>query len=158
MDPIALCNLLLYARPETRLQIVRQLVADGDQRVWAMLVDTTHSSGPWLLRARCLEALGLAAGVGDQGLAETILESLARGQMLPRPEHAPEVQLTARQRHVARLIAEGLSNREIGRRLGIATGTVGVHVQHLLDRLGVPTRAAVGARVGERPEVFRDRA
>ena len=51
--------------------------------------------------------------------------------------------LTARQREVVGLIAEGLTNAEIGHRLGITLGTAANHVEAILRRLGTGTR--VGA-------------
>jgi two-component system nitrate/nitrite response regulator NarL len=50
--------------------------------------------------------------------------------------------LTPRQRVVVEMIAEGLRNREIAERLGISLHTVRRHVEALLRRLNVPTRAA----------------
>ena len=41
-----------------------------------------------------------------------------------------------------RLVAEGCSNPEIGRRLGISRRTAEHHVQHIYDKIGVSTRAA----------------
>lgn len=55
--------------------------------------------------------------------------------------------LTARQREVAVLVAEGHSNSEISSTLGISEKTVEKHVAGLFDRLGVRTRSAVAARV-----------
>jgi predicted ATPase/DNA-binding CsgD family transcriptional regulator len=48
--------------------------------------------------------------------------------------------LTERERAVLRLVSEGLSNREIGKRLFISTGTAGVHVSNILRKLGVTSR------------------
>lgn len=48
--------------------------------------------------------------------------------------------LTARERQVLELIAEGLSNRQIGERLFISVKTVSVHVSAVLRKLGVSTR------------------
>lgn len=50
--------------------------------------------------------------------------------------------LTPRQRDVVEMIAQGLRNREIAERLGISLHTVRRHVEALLRRLNVPTRAA----------------
>lgn len=52
--------------------------------------------------------------------------------------------LTAREIQVARLIAEGLSNNEIGDRLGIRFFTARNHVERTLAKLGVATRHRVG--------------
>jgi DNA-binding NarL/FixJ family response regulator len=57
--------------------------------------------------------------------------------------------ITPRQRVVVELIAKGLRNREIAERLGISLHTVRRHVEALLKRLHVPTRAAAAVLLGE---------
>jgi non-specific serine/threonine protein kinase len=51
--------------------------------------------------------------------------------------------LTAREREIASLMAEGLSNREIAEKLVISELTVDVHVKHILGKLGFRSRAQV---------------
>jgi len=52
---------------------------------------------------------------------------------------------TARELEVLQLMAEGLPNKDIGRRLGIGEGTVKTHVKAILRKLEEPTRtAAIG--------------
>jgi DNA-binding NarL/FixJ family response regulator len=48
--------------------------------------------------------------------------------------------LTAREREVLRLLADGLSQREIAERLVISVNTVGTHVEHILSKLDVHSR------------------
>jgi len=55
--------------------------------------------------------------------------------------------LTAREWEVARLITQGLSNREIGRTLAISERTADAHVLHILNKLGFNSRAQVAAWV-----------
>lgn len=57
------------------------------------------------------------------------------------------VDLTVREREVLRMIADGLSNKMVGSRLGITEGTVKTHVKSLLQKIGVRSRveAAVWA-------------
>jgi DNA-binding CsgD family transcriptional regulator len=50
--------------------------------------------------------------------------------------------LTEREVEVLRLVARGLSNREMAQRLGLSERTVHHHIQHIYDKLGVSTRAA----------------
>lgn len=50
--------------------------------------------------------------------------------------------LSEREVEVLRLLARSLSNREVARALGISQKTVGHHVEHIYDKLGVSTRAA----------------
>jgi DNA-binding NarL/FixJ family response regulator len=57
--------------------------------------------------------------------------------------------LTGRQYEVARLIAQGMSNDEIARRLVLTPGTVGNHIGHILRRLGARNRAQVAAWVAQ---------
>ena len=53
--------------------------------------------------------------------------------------------LTARQIQVMRLIGDGLTNAEIAERIGLSFFTVRTHTEHILAKLGVASRAAVGA-------------
>ena len=53
--------------------------------------------------------------------------------------------LTHREWEVLRLAGEGHSNAEIGRRLFVSQGTVRKHMEHIMDRLDVHTRAAAAA-------------
>jgi two-component system, NarL family, nitrate/nitrite response regulator NarL len=57
------------------------------------------------------------------------------------------VQLTPRETEIARLIDDGLSNREIARRLAIGVTTVKNHVHHLLEKLKVSRRGEAVARL-----------
>jgi non-specific serine/threonine protein kinase len=58
--------------------------------------------------------------------------------------------LTARERQVARLVADGSTNRQIGRALGIAEKTTETHVHNIIRKLGAHNRAEVAARVSGR--------
>jgi DNA-binding CsgD family transcriptional regulator len=53
--------------------------------------------------------------------------------------------LTARQREIADLIAQGLTNGQIAARIVVSRGTVGNHIGHMLRRLGVNNRAQIAA-------------
>jgi RNA polymerase sigma factor (sigma-70 family) len=53
--------------------------------------------------------------------------------------------LTAREREVMLLVAQGLSNKEIGRRLNLAEGTVKIHLHNIYDKLQVRKRSALTA-------------
>ena len=51
--------------------------------------------------------------------------------------------LTRREREIAALVAEGLSNRQIAERLFVSERTAQNHVQHILTKLGLPNRSQV---------------
>jgi DNA-binding NarL/FixJ family response regulator len=63
----------------------------------------------------------------------------------------PLERLTRREREVDLLLGEGLSNREIARRLRIETATVKHHVHNILEKLEVNRRSEAAARI--QPEV-----
>jgi LuxR family maltose regulon positive regulatory protein len=64
-----------------------------------------------------------------------------------RPESLPAgVALTNRQLQVLRLIAQGCSNKEIARHLGLTERTVKFHVAGIFERLGVSSRTQALAR------------
>jgi DNA-binding CsgD family transcriptional regulator len=147
VDPVVLYRVLLYARPETRRRVVEEAAAARDQHGWDVLATTLRSPGPSTLRARCLEALGVAAATAEAGLADHILR-LVCGSEADTVKDEAEPLLSPRQQEIAELIACGLSNREIADRLGLSRGTVGSHVQQVLRKLGVARRAGIGAWVG----------
>jgi DNA-binding CsgD family transcriptional regulator/tetratricopeptide (TPR) repeat protein len=106
------------------------------------------------------DAADEAAGIGALPLYRSI-ETLARRARIPmeRPEpDQPEPAaapaaggLSRREIEVLRLVADGRSNGEIGEALFISRKTAGVHVTHILDKLGVANRveaAMAASRLG----------
>ena len=64
--------------------------------------------------------------------------------------------LSDREREVSSLVAEGLTNREIGARLFLSEKTIETHLTHVFQKLGLRSRAQLAALVGE--EGFSDAA
>jgi len=87
--------------------------------------------------------------VGGEAAAGTVRSFLGD---VPR-RMATDGPLTGREFEVADLIADGLTNAEIARKLVLSVRTVDAHVEHIRDKLGVRARTqiAVWARVGNLP-------
>ena len=82
--------------------------------------------------------------VPDDAAAEALaLAAAAAAEGQGGRREAEETPLTAREREVASLIAEGLSNREIAARLVIAERTAEGHVQSILNKLAFNSRAQI---------------
>jgi DNA-binding NarL/FixJ family response regulator len=77
--------------------------------------------------------------------------SLARASELPLPDkrRLQGSALSAREREVLGLIAQGLTNREIGDALFVSASTAKVHVSHILEKLGVRSRTEAALRAAE---------
>lgn len=63
--------------------------------------------------------------------------------------------LTARELRIAELAGRGLSNREIGERLGLSPRTVGACLYRIFPRLGVTARAQLGEVLKHHPARVR---
>ncbi len=91
-----------------------------------------------------------AQEVAEQLGARPMLAELAALEP-PVADHPGASPLTPRELEVLALVAEGLSNREVGLKLFISTKTASVHVSNILTKLGAGTRteaAALGRRLG----------
>lgn len=94
-----------------------------------------------------------------------VIKSVAAGRTLldertvtrRRADHAdPTAHLTPSERRVLELIGDGLSNREIGERLGVAEKTVKNHITSLLAKMGLQRRTQAAAWVaGQRASSWR---
>lgn len=95
-----------------------------------------------------LQALGAQL---EAGRARSVLEQCGEAVAGPRKP----VGITPREGDVLRLVAEGLTNREIAQRLVVSQHTVHRHVTNVLRKLDLPSRAAAAAyavRSGLAPE------
>ncbi|MGY1679802.1 ATP-binding protein [Geodermatophilus sp. SYSU D01176] len=77
--------------------------------------------------------------------AAAVALALGEGPAAGTPEPPPSGPLTRRQREVADLVAQGLTDREIAARLVISPRTAESHVEQILTRLGFRSRAQIAA-------------
>lgn len=116
-----------YELARSRFRLAEALLEGGDRD--GALVE----AGAALTEADDMGAVPLATAV--RGLAR-------RGRLdLPGVRVAGADVLTAREAEVLALVAQGLSNRQIGEKLYISGKTVSVHISNLLAKLGVSGRA-----------------
>jgi HD-GYP domain-containing protein (c-di-GMP phosphodiesterase class II) len=81
------------------------------------------------------------AGRLDADAVDAVLRA-AGHETTPRPQRPAG--LTPREVEILRLLARGLLNKQIARRLGITPKTVSNHVEHIYAKIGVSSRAAAG--------------
>jgi DNA-binding CsgD family transcriptional regulator len=101
----------------------------------------------WLReRRRGATSEPLRVGVGDRYLR---VERVDGALLLEEQRRLPR--LTAREREILDLVAEGRTNAEIAERLWVSTGTVRRHLENIYAKLGVHTRTAAVAVFREGP-------
>lgn len=87
---------------------------------------------------------------GEVHASPRIIASLLRrvaALAAKRPPRAPLAHLTPREREIVELIGQGLSNKEIARRLSIEIRTVKNHVHNILEKLQVHRRGEAAALI-----------
>lgn len=84
------------------------------------------------------------AALGKMVISDRLTTLLAQALQSKRTAKGPDISsLTPRERQIIKLIAAGLPNKLIARKLSITEGTVKVHVKHLLKKLNLRSRVEV---------------
>ncbi|QNO38345.1 response regulator transcription factor [Protaetiibacter sp. SSC-01] len=140
-DGIELCRAIRSALPDIRCLMLTAYDDDEASRSAVL----AGASGYVL---KDIRARGLVEGVRKVAAGGTLLSTHVServAQSFAAPARADEPELTLRERQVLDLITEGLTNRQIGERLGLAEKTVKNYVSGLLAKLGMErrTQAAV---------------
>lgn len=152
--------LLIYVRegdPEAFRIVATTKALHADLRVLA-LADATNVTDlreaviagvdSFLLTTASMEEIREAAittGQGDRVISPEVAVQLA-GTWERDMDHSMAQSLTPREVEVLELLAEGLTNQEIGTRLSVSGRTIKTHVQNLLTKLDVPDRTGAVAR------------
>ncbi|KNH18366.1 LuxR family transcriptional regulator [Arthrobacter sp. ZBG10] len=131
------------------IEAVRQLRAFNPRQ--AILVFTTYDSDADIVRAVDAGAMGYLLKDAAPGEIFAAVRGAVEGKSVMSPPVAsrlfqqlrnPGEILTPREAELLSLLTEGLSNRELGKRLFISEATVKTHLAHIYGKLGVDTRAA----------------
>jgi DNA-binding NarL/FixJ family response regulator len=102
----------------------------------------------YLLKERVLDVEQLATALERVAAGETVVDPALASQLLDRAREAsPLDELTAREREVLSLMAEGLTDRGIAERLYLTPNTVETHIRHIIAKLGLPATPADNRRV-----------
>jgi DNA-binding NarL/FixJ family response regulator len=132
----------------------RILAADQDARV---LILTTFDLDDYIYEGLSAGASGfvlkddppeqLIAAIRTVAAGDALLSPTVTKRVIQQFAHVPRAkppkgldELTAREQEILQLIAEGLSNAEIGERLYISETTVKTHVTHILQKLDLRDR------------------
>jgi DNA-binding NarL/FixJ family response regulator len=139
---------IAVACPATRI-VMLTVSEDEDDLLAAM---KAGASGYVLkgVSARDLASVVRSVSSGDVYVAPSLAFGLLREMSSPRPSD-PLAELSARERQVLELVASGLSNQEIGSKLGLAEKTIKHYMTNILTKLQVRSRveaALLAARVG----------
>jgi two-component system nitrate/nitrite response regulator NarL len=105
--------------------------------------------------ARAVHHIASGKMVCAEAMAERLYGHI-RSEARADPQPAIESVLTFRQQQILRLIDQGLSNKEIARRLSLGTSTVKNHVHSILERLKVGRRVEAASRLPEAPAKPQD--
>jgi DNA-binding NarL/FixJ family response regulator len=134
MDGIEATRRILASRPATRIVILTSF-ADRDR-----ILDALDAGAIGYL-LKDAEPAELLRGVRSAAQGHSPLAPQAASELLrSRRAGAPAVELSDRERDVLRLVGEGLPNKVIGMRLGIAEKTVKSHLTRIFERIGVSDR------------------
>ncbi len=142
-EGLAVCSRILERRPDTGVVVLstfldEQLVAEALRRGARayVLKDVDVSDLVRIIRAVA------RGGSGFDSRSATVVRALAVGLPATRAEDKLPA-LTEREREIAGLIAEGLTNRKIGQTIFVSESTVKFHVRNIMRKLDVHHRAEV---------------
>lgn len=131
------------------VEAIRRIRADRPEQ--PVLVFTTYDTDSDVVRALDAGAIGyLLKDSAPQDIFGAIRDAVAGRSVLSPPVASrvldrmrrPDQALTAREAELLSLLAEGLTNKELGKRLFISEATVKTHLAHIYAKLGVDSRAA----------------
>jgi DNA-binding NarL/FixJ family response regulator len=102
----------------------------------------------YLLKDRVLDVSDFVSALERVAAGETVVDPALVSQLVGRArQEGPLSELTAREREVLALMAEGLTDRGISERLYVTPKTTETHIRHIFAKLGIPATPATNRRV-----------
>lgn len=143
---LAVCREILQRRPGTRVLILTSAAEERSVReaiaIGAHGYLLKENDGASLVAAIARVAAGHS--VLDPSLADQVLRLMKRGAE-PAPAGDRLALLSAQERRVLALLAEGLTNKGIGEKLGLTEKTVKNYLSNIFDKLHLTNRAQAAA-------------
>ena len=131
--------------PSTGVLVLSQYI---ETKYTARLLEGNAAGAGYLLKERVADVAEFADALERVAAGGTALDPEVVGQLLRASRRAGGLAaLTARERHVLTLMAEGRSNAGIADALVVTGGTVEKHVASIFDKLGLPPDEADNRRV-----------
>jgi len=131
------------------IEAIKQLRQRTPQQ--AIIVFTTYDSDADIVRAVDAGAMGyllkdaapeeIFAAVRGAVQGKSVMSAPVASRLFQQLRNPDEI-LTPREAELLSLLTQGLSNRDLGKRLFISEATVKTHLAHIYAKLGVETRAA----------------
>ena len=144
-EGLAAADAIRAGHPSVAVLVLSQY---ADAAFALRLLDGNEGRCGYLLKDRLAASGDLAAAVRRVTAGEVVVDAeLVAALVRRRRSSGPLDELTAREREVLTLMAEGHSDREIARRLFVTVRTVETHVRHVHAKLGLPPDSRANRRV-----------
>jgi DNA-binding NarL/FixJ family response regulator len=137
-----ICGALLEQHPEAAIIV---LSAHGDEASIREALD----SGARAYLLKDADDLDLAGAIKRVLAGETVIDPRAAAALLDTRNRVEEPKLSAQELNVVRLVAEGLTNPEIGARLHLSRHTVKEYLSHAMRKLEATNRMEVVRKATE---------
>lgn len=143
------CRQILAQQPDTRVLILTSVIDDN-------LVYEAMSSGAHGYLLKEINAVALSQAIIDVAAGKFILDPAVTTRVLnlvrngaPQNEHDKLAQLSAQERRVLALVAEGKTNKEIAEQMGLSDKTVKNYLSNIFEKLQISRRSQAAVLYAE---------
>lgn len=143
------CRQILHAAPDTRILVLTSVIDDN-------LVYEAMSSGAHGYLLKEINSQALSQAIIDVSKGKFILDPAVTSRVLnlvrngpPQSEHDRLAQLSAQERRVLSLVAEGKTNKEIADQMGLSDKTVKNYLSNIFEKLQISRRSQAAVLYAE---------